>query len=201
MSSLFPVLAPKLTYELLFEEIEPGTAASDWRLRPCRQWRLSIRSGTSACCWMTGTKNSITAVTGDPREGVAEFIEQCDIAVHEAFMLQDEFPYHGSDDRLPGTGQVSAVPASWPWSIWNESSGRSRPRSSTESCRPIPISSCRSRAPCSPSEAGTGGPERKRPPPGYLLSARQTAGLQPFAHQSPWTSQPGNVDLIGSLQA
>jgi len=91
----FPGFGAKLTYALQFEEIEPGTPHRVAGLT--LQTMETVHSERNLGLLLDdGDKKLYYSGDGRPSEGIPEFIRQCDIAVHEAFMLQDEFPYHGS---------------------------------------------------------------------------------------------------------
>lgn len=91
----FPGFGAKLAYPVVYEEIEPET--------PRRIGGLSFQAVQTVHSERNlglmlddGSRRLYYSGDGRPSRGVAELIRQCDIAVHEAFMLNDEFPSHGS---------------------------------------------------------------------------------------------------------
>lgn len=95
MELSFPGFAAQLAYPLAFVEIEPGC---------CHEVRgLSLQTEETVHLQRNlglllddGEKKLYYSGDGRPTAGVTELVRQCDLAVHEAFMLQDEFPFHGS---------------------------------------------------------------------------------------------------------
>lgn len=91
----FPGFGAKLSYEVRFEEIEPDSPHQIAGLS--FQAVQTVHSERNLGLMLDdGSKRLYYSGDGRPSEGVVELIRQCDIAIHEAFMLQDEFPSHGS---------------------------------------------------------------------------------------------------------
>jgi ribonuclease Z len=91
----FPGFGAKLSYEVRFEEIEPDSPHQIAGLS--FQAVQTVHSERNLGLMLDdGSKRLYYSGDGRPSQGVVELIRQCDIAIHEAFMLQDEFPSHGS---------------------------------------------------------------------------------------------------------
>lgn len=91
----FPGFGAKLSYDIRYEVIEPGQPREIAGL--CFQAAETIHSQRNLGLLLDdGSRKLYYSGDGRPSEAVKEFVEQCDIAVHEAFMLEDDFPSHGS---------------------------------------------------------------------------------------------------------
>lgn len=95
MDLSFPGFAVQLSYEVLFVEVEPGrsheVAGLSLQTVETVHWQRNL-----GLLLDDGERKFYYSGDGRPTAGVAGMVRQCDLAVHEAFMLQDEFPYHGS---------------------------------------------------------------------------------------------------------
>lgn len=92
----FPGFGAKLAYDVVFEEIEPDDT-------PRRiggvglQTVQTVHSERNLGLLLDdGSKRLYYSGDGRPSQDVADLIRLCDFAVHEAFMLNDDFPSHGS---------------------------------------------------------------------------------------------------------
>jgi ribonuclease BN (tRNA processing enzyme) len=91
----FPGFGDKLAYELRFAEAEPGREhhINGLTIKTVETIHSQRNLGVLLS---DGSKKLYYSGDGRPSEGVAALIEECDFAVHEAFSLEDEYPYHGS---------------------------------------------------------------------------------------------------------
>lgn len=91
----FPGFGAKLAYDVVFEEIEPDSPRRIGGV--ALQTVQTVHSERNLGLLLDdGSKRLYYSGDGRPSQGVADIIRQCDIAVHEAFMLNDDFPSHGS---------------------------------------------------------------------------------------------------------
>ena len=95
MELSFSGFAAQFSYEINFVEIEPKqrheVAGLSLQTVKTVHWQRNL-----GLLLDDGERKLYYSGDGRPTAGVAEMVRQCDLAVHEAFMLQDEFPYHGS---------------------------------------------------------------------------------------------------------
>lgn len=91
----FPGFAAKLSYEVLFVETEPDQRhnVAGLSLQTVETVHLHRNLGLLLD---DGERKLYYSGDGRPTPGVATMVRQCDLAVHEAFLLQDEFPFHSS---------------------------------------------------------------------------------------------------------
>ncbi len=87
--------ADKLCYPLDFMEIEPGESRQHVGLT--MQTIQTVHSRRNLGLLLDdGDRRLYYSGDGRPSEDVATLARDCDLAVHEAFKLEDEFPGHGS---------------------------------------------------------------------------------------------------------
>ena len=95
MDMAFPGFMKKLCYEIQFQEIEPDGTREMVGLT--FQTVETIHSQRNLGVLVSdGAKKFYYSGDGRPSDGVVEIVKDCDFAIHEAFRLNDEFPYHGS---------------------------------------------------------------------------------------------------------
>ncbi len=95
MDLAFNRFRKKLCYELRFRDIEPGEAheisglqlESVQTLHSQRNLGLAVNDGRHKLYY---------SGDGRPTEEVADLVRDCDLAVHEAFRLDEEIHHHGS---------------------------------------------------------------------------------------------------------
>ena len=95
MDLAFPRFRSKLCYEVRFQEIEPETVheISGLKLESVQ----TLHSQRNLGLLVSDGKNKLYySGDGRPTEGVAELVRDCDLAVHEAFRLDEEIHHHGS---------------------------------------------------------------------------------------------------------
>lgn len=95
MDLAFPRFRAKLCYELVFHEIEPGEVHKicDLKLETVQ----TLHSQRNLGLLVNDGKNKIYySGDGRPTEKVADLVRDCDLAVHEAFRLDEEIHHHGS---------------------------------------------------------------------------------------------------------
>lgn len=95
MELSFPGFGPQLSYKVDFVEIEPGGRHQVAGLTLCTVETEHLQRNLGLFL-DDGKRRLYYSGDGRPTPGVVELVAQCDIAVHEAFMLRDEFSYHGS---------------------------------------------------------------------------------------------------------
>ncbi|HBI14654.1 MAG TPA: metal-dependent hydrolase [Desulfobulbaceae bacterium] len=95
MDLAFSGFAAKLSFAVRFVEVEPG--------KTHQVAGLSLRTVETAhgqrnlgLLLDDGERKLYYSGDGRPTAEVVDLVRQSDLAVHEAFKLQDEFPYHGS---------------------------------------------------------------------------------------------------------
>ena len=95
MELAFPGFVPQMSYAVNFIEIEPGEIreVAGLTMQTVETAHLQRNLGLLLD---DGERKLYYSGDGQPTPGVTELIRQCDFAVHEAFMLTDELPYHGS---------------------------------------------------------------------------------------------------------
>jgi ribonuclease BN (tRNA processing enzyme) len=95
MDLAFPGFGEKLCYDVRFLEIEPGAARN-----VCGLSLQSVQTGHSqrnlGLVVKDGKNKLYYSGDGRPTEAVAELVRDCDLAVHEAFRLDEEIHHHGS---------------------------------------------------------------------------------------------------------
>jgi len=91
----YPSFREKFSFSLKFHTIEADTTTTIGGL----QW-AATQTGHSqynlGLLLDDGTKKIYYSGDGRPNKQVEHLIRGCDLVVHEAFTLVDEFPYHGS---------------------------------------------------------------------------------------------------------
>jgi len=95
MDLAFPGFRPKLCYELQFREIEPGNSCLILSLE-CQSVQTDHSQRNLGLMVHDGNKKLYYSGDGRPTSHVASLIRNCDIAVHEAFRLDEEVHHHGS---------------------------------------------------------------------------------------------------------
>ncbi len=95
MDLAFPRFRAKLCYDLEFHEVEPGL-----KHRVSGTTFQSVQTDHSqrnlGLLIDDGDKRVYYSGDGRPTSAVSGLISNCDLAVHEAFMLDEEVHYHGS---------------------------------------------------------------------------------------------------------
>jgi len=95
MDLAFPGFLKKLCYDVQFREIEPSEPQDIAGIT--FQAVETIHSERNLGILVTdGHKRLYYSGDGRPSDSVVEMVRDCDFVVHEAFTLNDEFPYHGS---------------------------------------------------------------------------------------------------------
>jgi ribonuclease BN (tRNA processing enzyme) len=95
MDLAFPGFRPKLCYELQFQEIEQGNT----RMLSGLSYQAVQTDHSQRNLGLLlddGEKRLYYSGDGRPTRRVAEIIKDCDLAVHEAFRLDEEVHHHGS---------------------------------------------------------------------------------------------------------
>ncbi len=95
MDLAFPNFLTKLCYEVQFREIEPGCpeTLAGLTFHAVETYHSQRNLGLLVS---DGSKKVYYSGDGRPTEAVAGLVQDCDLVVHEAFKLNDDFPYHGS---------------------------------------------------------------------------------------------------------
>lgn len=95
MELAFPGFTEKLAYDLCFEVIEPEQPRTIAGLSLAAVETVHSQRNLGLLL-DDGAKKLYYSGDGRPSEPVANLVAGCDIVIHEAFMLNDEFPFHGS---------------------------------------------------------------------------------------------------------
>lgn len=95
MDMAYPGFMKKLCYELQFHEIEPDEIQEVAGLTFHTVETLHSQRNLGVLV-SDGVKKLYYSGDGRPTNGVIDVVKDCDIAIHEAFRLNDEFPFHGS---------------------------------------------------------------------------------------------------------
>ena len=95
MDLAFPSFRKRLSYDICFQEIEPGSAheISGVSFQSVQTDHSQRNLGLVI---NDGEKKLYYSGDGRPTEDVAELVRDCDLAVHEAFRLDEEIHHHGS---------------------------------------------------------------------------------------------------------
>lgn len=91
----FPGFGAKLSFAVRFAVTEPGRTYDIHGLR-LQTVETDHSQRNLGLLLDDGAKKLYYSGDGRPSDGAVQLVEQCDVAVHEAFMLHDEFPSHGS---------------------------------------------------------------------------------------------------------
>lgn len=95
MDLAYPRFRSKLSYDIRFTEIEPGSIHEIEGLQ--FQSAQTLHSQRNLGLLVDDGKHKLYySGDGRPSESVAELVEGCDLAVHEAFRLDEEIHHHGS---------------------------------------------------------------------------------------------------------
>jgi len=95
MDLAFPRFRKKLCYELMFRDVEPGQVHEIAGLR--LESVQTLHSERNLGLLVDDGKNRLYySGDGRPTEEVADLVRDCDLAVHEAFRLDEEIHHHGS---------------------------------------------------------------------------------------------------------
>lgn len=95
MDLAYPRFRSKLSYEVQFPVIEPGTVQEISGLQ--LQSVQTLHSQRNLGLLVNDGKNKLYySGDGRPTEEVGELVRDCDMAVHEAFRLDEEIHHHGS---------------------------------------------------------------------------------------------------------
>lgn len=95
MDLAFPGFRPKLCYELQFQEIEPDGSQLICGVT-CKTVATDHSQRNLGLLIDDGRKKLYYSGDGRPSPQVVELIRECDLAVHEAFRLDEEVHHHGS---------------------------------------------------------------------------------------------------------
>jgi len=95
MDLAFPGFQKRLCYDICFQKIEPGNVheVSGVSLQSVETDHSQRNLGLVI---NDGEKKLYYSGDGRPTKGVAELVRDCDLAVHEAFRLDEEIHHHGS---------------------------------------------------------------------------------------------------------
>lgn len=95
MDLAFPSFRKRLSYDVCFQILEPGTAydVSGVSLQSVQTDHSQRNLGLII---NDGKKRLYYSGDGRPTKDVAELVMDCDLAVHEAFRLDEEIHHHGS---------------------------------------------------------------------------------------------------------
>jgi len=91
----YPGFAKKLGFELQFHTVSPTATASLGGLT----WSTAVTEHSQYNLGLLlddGSKRLYYSGDGRPTGQVRQLVQGCDLIIHEAFRLVDEFPYHGS---------------------------------------------------------------------------------------------------------
>ncbi|MDW7772563.1 MAG: ribonuclease Z [Desulfobulbaceae bacterium] len=95
MDLAYPSFRSKFCYALQFLEIEPDNAHSISGLT-CQSVQTDHSQRNLGILVEDGDKKLYYSGDGRPTRQVPELIKNCDLAVHEAYMLDEEVHHHGS---------------------------------------------------------------------------------------------------------
>ena len=95
MDLAFPRFRSKLCYEVRFQEIEPEGVHEIFGLKLQSVQTLHSQRNLGLVV-EDGEKKLYYSGDGRPTESVADLVRDCDLAVHEAFRLDEEIHHHGS---------------------------------------------------------------------------------------------------------